>query len=173
MALNVPPPPAWVIRAVNRALRQISREGAFAPLLRGQLVADSPHRIYAITASAAMAHRLNEAVQTGWRVMLMRDDVAIAAAEAWMHRGTKASTAQLNVGPHMRATARAMERAERVTQGEHDFELRLLRVPEVSSVALWLHSRTGGDRLLPIGPVPVSMAAVFTSRPRQTASNPL
>jgi hypothetical protein len=162
MPLTIPAIPSWVIHSIDRALLTISPQGAFAQLLRGDIHAVVPHAIYAIGSDALTSGRLDKAVQTGWRVMLMRRGVAVAAAEAWIDGRDQASTAQLNVGPHIEATMHGIIRAEKLAIRKEDFELRLLRVPEVATFVLWLHSKTAGDQLLSIGPVPNKVAAAFS-----------
>jgi hypothetical protein len=107
---------------------------------------------------------LAAAKQTGWRYLLVQNDEVVAEAELAGARsgakGAKGTThkglefAGLTHGPFTGATVDGLHAAERLPQiAKADYELRLLKVPAVYLVALWLHGGAG-DILIPMGNPP-------------------
>jgi hypothetical protein len=130
-----------------------------------------PHPVYVATLDDLAAGKLLAAAkQTGWRYLLAQNDEVVAEAEltaavrgATGAKGAKAAKrgelafAGLTHGPFTGATVDGLHAAERLPQVEKaDYELRLLKVPAVYLVALWLH---GGneDILVPLGQPPAGL----------------
>jgi hypothetical protein len=133
-----------------------------------ELAHSEPHPVYVSTLDDLAAGKLlGAAKQTGWRYLLVHSDAAVAEAElsAGRHgakgaKGTKGKAlefAGLTHGPFTGATVDALHAAERLPQVEKaDYELRLLKVPAVYLVALWLHGRDE-DILIPMGNPPAGL----------------
>jgi hypothetical protein len=123
------------------------------------------HGVYFVPLNAlAEGKLLAAAKQTSWRYLLVQDDAAIGEAELSAgRRGAKGPAARslefvsLTHGPFAPATVEALDAAERLPQvARTDYELRLLRIPAVYFVALWLHSAED-DILMPIGDPPAGL----------------
>jgi hypothetical protein len=121
-----------------------------------------PHPVYVATLDDLAAGKLLAAAkQTGWRYLLVQHDAAVAEAEIGAGRagarGAKAGKLLflgLTHSPFTAATIEALKAAERMPKvAKADYELRLLKVPAVYLIALWLH---GGDAdlLIPMGDPP-------------------
>ena len=129
------------------------------------LAHSEPHPVFVATLDdLASGKLLAAAKQTGWRYLLVQNDEVVAEAElAGGRRGAKGAKgtkpkglefAGLTHGPFTGATVDGLHAAERLPQiAKADYELRLLKVPAVYLVALWLH---GGpeDILIPMGNPP-------------------
>jgi hypothetical protein len=130
-----------------------------------------PHPVYVATLDDLAAGKLLAAAkQTGWRYLLAQDDEVVAEAElAAGRRGSKGAKgakgakgedlafAGLTHGPFAGATVDGLHAAERLPQVEKaDYELRLLKVPSVYLVALWLHG-ADEDILVPLGQPPAGL----------------
>jgi hypothetical protein len=126
------------------------------------------HPVYVATLDNLAAGKLLAAArQTGWRYLLAHNDEVVAEAELHSARGAAKSTkrakseelsfAGLTHGPFTGATVDGLHAAERLPQVEKaDYELRLLKVPAVYLVALWLHG-SKEDLLLPLGQPPAGL----------------
>jgi len=121
-----------------------------------------PHPVFYVPLDALAAGKLlDAATQTSWRYLLVQDDAAIAEAELSSgRRGAKGAGAKaleflgLTQGPFTAATIEALAAAEQLPQvAAADYELRLLKVPAVYLVALWLHGAKD-DILVPMGDPP-------------------
>lgn len=121
-----------------------------------------PHPVYVATLDdLAKGKLLAGAKQTGWRYLLVQHDAAVAEAEVGAGRagarGAKSGKLEflsLTHSPFTAATIEALTAAERMPKvAKADYELRLLKVPAVYLIALWLH---GGDAdiLVPMGDPP-------------------
>ena len=133
-----------------------------------ELQHSEPHPVYVATLDDLAAGKLlADAKQTGWRYLLAQNDEVVAEAELTEGRpaakatkgakGKELAFAGLTHGPFTGATVDGLHAAERLPQVEKaDYELRLLKVPAVYLVALWLH---GGneDLLVPIGQPPAGL----------------
>ena len=127
-----------------------------------ELSHSEPHPVFYVPLDALAAGKLlDAATQTSWRYLLVQDDAAIAEAELSSgRRGAKGAGAKpleflgLTQGPFTAATIEALAAAEQLPQvAAADYELRLLKVPAVYLVALWLHGAKD-DILVPMGDPP-------------------
>ena len=174
MPLHVPPAPAPALRSVLTALGSPTavRE-ARTPSLRsaqGPATPELPlpvHVLDRITPEGASATRL-----AGWRFLIHCGGRAMAAAETrltpdgWVF-------SHFFEGPYVAATELALREAESVQQ---PYQARLLSVPELYMLTLWLHGDctadgAGGhpaatDLLVPLAPAPPGIAA---NRPYRVA----
>jgi hypothetical protein len=122
------------------------------------------HGVYFVPLDAlAEGKLLAAAKQTGWRYLLVQDDAAIGEAELSAgRRGAKGPARSLEFvglthGPFAPGTVEALGAAERLPQvASADYELRVLRIPAVYFVALWLHG-ANGDILIPMGDAPAGL----------------
>ncbi|HVN34193.1 MAG TPA: hypothetical protein VMU96_02935 [Casimicrobiaceae bacterium] len=139
-----------------------------------ELQHSEPHPVYVATLDDLAAGKLLAAAkQTGWRYLLVHNDEVVAEAELSAGRraakdakGAKAAKsaknedlafAGLTHGPFVAATVDGLHAAERLRQVEKsDYELRLLKVPSVYLVALWLHG-DDDDLLVPLGQPPAGL----------------
>ncbi len=136
-----------------------------------QLAHSDPHPVYVATLDDLAAGKLLAAAkQTGWRYLLAQNDEVVGEAEVAAERtapkGAKGAKrtkkpglvfAGLTHGPFTDATVDGLHAAERLPQVEKaDYELRLLKVPAVYLVALWLHS-VSEDILVPLGQTPAGL----------------
>jgi len=127
-----------------------------------------PHPVYIATLDdLAKGKLLADARQTGWRYLLVHGDAAVGEAElSTESRGSKAAKSAktkepqflgLTHGPFTGATIDALHAAESLPQiAKADYELRLLKVPAVYLVALWLHGGND-DILIPMDQPPAGL----------------
>ncbi|MDT0265743.1 hypothetical protein RM844_05495 [Streptomyces sp. DSM 44915] len=165
MPLSIPPVPPVVERTIDEALRS-----AAVPAPRGlrfdrdALTPTLPlpvHRLERLTApSEPPTARL-----TGWRYLLAQDGRAVGtaecrtAADGW-------TFAHFGEGPYIASTERALRLA---AEQPAPYQPRLLSVPELYMLTLWLHPDPdadpatghpgGSDPLIPLAPAPPGIAA--------------
>ncbi|MEV6742195.1 hypothetical protein AB0N14_36995 [Streptomyces sp. NPDC051104] len=175
MQLHVPPAPAPALRSVLTALGSPTavRE-APTPSLRtaqGPATPELPlpvHVLDRITPAGASATRL-----AGWRFLIRSGGRAVAAAETMLTPDGWAFS-HFFEGPYVAATERAVLQAE--ASLTEPYQARLLSVPELYMLTLWLHGdctadgATGhpaaNDLLVPLAPAPPGIAA---HRPHRVA----
>ncbi|GDY67260.1 hypothetical protein SAV14893_066530 [Streptomyces avermitilis] len=173
-AAACPPAPAPALRTVLTALGSPTavRE-ARTPSLRnaqGPVTPELPlpvHVLDRITPAGASATRL-----AGWRFLIRCGDRAVAAAETMLTPDGWAFS-HFFEGPYITATERALRQAETMKQ---PYQARLLSVPELYMLTLWLHGDSTADGatghpaatdlLVPLAPAPPGIAA---HRPHRVA----
>ncbi|MFI6335418.1 hypothetical protein [Streptomyces sp. NPDC050535] len=166
MPLHLPPAPAPALRSVLTALGSPTavRE-ARTPSLRlaqGPVTPELPlpvHVLDRITPAGTSATRL-----TGWRFLIHCGDRAIAAADTMLTPDGWAFS-RFFEGPYIAATERALRQAEAMKQ---PYQARLLSVPELYMLTLWLHGDITADGaaghpadtdlLVPLAPAPPGIA---------------
>lgn len=174
MPLHVPPAPAPALRTVLTALGSPTavRE-ARTPSLRnaqGPVTPELPLPVHVLdrtTPEGASATRL-----AGWRFLIHCGGRAVAAAETRLTPDGWAFS-HFFEGPYVAATELALREAASVQQ---PYQARLLSVPELYMLTLWLHGdctadgATGHpaatDVLVPLAPAPPGIAA---NRPHRVA----
>ena len=148
-------------------LTELLRQKKFPSGMRGEMHLEKlshsePHPVFYAPLDALAGGKLLEAAtQASWRYLLVQDDAAIAEAELSAGRpGAKGAGAKpleflgLTQGPFTAATIETLGAAEKLPQvATADYELRLLKVPAVYLVALWLHGAKD-DILVPMGDPP-------------------
>ncbi|MEU1202667.1 hypothetical protein ABZ446_41515 [Streptomyces sp. NPDC005813] len=167
MPLHVPPAPAPALRTVLTALGSPTavRE-ARTPSLRlaqGPVTPELPLPVHVLdrtTPEGVPATRL-----AGWRFLIRSGDRAVAAADTMLTPDGWAFS-RFFEGPYITATERAVRQAESMQQ---PYQARLLSVPELYMLTLWLHgdctadAATGlpaaTDLLVPLAPAPPGIAA--------------
>lgn len=175
MPLHVPPAPAPALRSVLAALGSPTavRE-ARTPALRsvqGPLSAEMPLPVHVldriVPSGGTPLTRL-----AGWRFLIRGGDRAVAAADAVLTPDGW-TFSHFFEGPYLDSTERALRHAE--SMGAH-FQPRLLSVPELYMLTLWLHGDPEADAaagapqpsdvLVPLAPAPPGIAA---HRPHRVA----
>ncbi|MER5890638.1 hypothetical protein ABT160_43010 [Streptomyces sp. NPDC001941] len=168
MPLHVPPAPLPALRSLNVALGSPTAvRDARTPALRtapGPLSPEHPLPVHVLDQVApggtAPLTRL-----TGWRFLVAAGDRAVAAADT-MLTPDGWSFSRFFEGPYVPSTERALRQAEAV---KGHWQPRLLSVPELYMLTLWLHGDTDADPatgtpapddlLIPLAPAPPGIAA--------------
>lgn len=174
MPLHVPPAPAPALRTVLTALGSPTavRE-ARTPSLQSAQGAATPelplpvHVLDRITPEGAGTTRL-----AGWRFLIHCQGRAVAAAETRLTPDGWAFS-HFFEGPYIASTERALRQAETM---QRPYQPRLLSVPELYMLTLWLHADHTADGaaghpaptdlLVPLAPAPPGIAA---HRPHRVA----
>ena len=160
MTLNVGNPPADLTDGVRDVLRRKAEKKQFrTPSLVGmrpeELAIGTPHGIYTLTTQDLIARRGLEAAEfVGWRYFVQRGADAIAAVEIPARvDGDIERMMHVNEGQFVGATFQAVAAAETMDEIQGSgYELRLLKILPLYTVALWLRPDEGDqDILIPIG----------------------
>jgi hypothetical protein len=125
------------------------------------------HVLDRVTAEGVSATRL-----AGWRFLIRSGDRAVAAADTVLTPDGW-SFSHFFEGPYVPSTELALRQAEAMTQ---PYQPRLLSVPGLYMLTLWLHGDPGADAatghpeatdlLVPLAPAPPGIAA---HRPHRVA----
>jgi len=104
---------------------------------------------------------MKRAKEVGWRYLLKEDQEVIASVDILTKRNEQPVFAQTNEGPYVRGISKALTS---VTETEvvqrKDFEARVLTIPALRIVALWLKDDDGNeDIIMPIEPTPPPLVA--------------
>ncbi|MET8013605.1 hypothetical protein ABZU86_17275 [Streptomyces sp. NPDC005271] len=168
MPLHVPPAPAPALRSVLTALGSPTavREARTPALsvLPGPFEPELPLPVHVVdditTPAGPPRTRL-----TGWRFMIRDGDRTVAAAEAMLTADGWAFS-HFSEGPYVASAELALRQAESLPSA---YQPRLLSIPELYMVTLWLHGDTAadaaegalgaGDMLVPLAPAPPGIAA--------------
>ena len=149
MPLRIVEPPLAARESLRRALDAIvERSPGTGDLELGDL-----HGIYGLTVAELDAGlALDTARLLGWRCLARLRGQVVASAEV---DADDTGLAHVDQGPLARSTAGSIEEMRarpEVEQGS--FEIRLLRIPALYLVALWLKDLGGpGDLFEPLSPV--------------------
>ncbi len=143
MPLHVPPAPAPALRSVLTALSSPTavRDARTPSLLRAQGPASPElplpvHVLDRVTADGETSTTL-----AGWRFLIRTGDRAVAAADTVLTADGWAFS-RFFEGPYITSTELALRQAETMTQ---PYQPRLLSVPGLYMLALWLHGDTEAD----------------------------
>ncbi|MGW7367532.1 hypothetical protein ACWGI8_29965 [Streptomyces sp. NPDC054841] len=169
MPLLVPPAPAPALRSVLAALGSPAavRE-ARTPALRsvqGAVSAELPLPVHVLDQVVPHGSRRPRTRLAGWRFLIRSGERAIAAADTMLTPDGWAFS-HFFEGPYIASTERALQQAEAVPGA---YQPRLLSVPELYMLTLWLHRNTEADAaagkpapadlLVPLAPAPPGIAA--------------
>ncbi|WP_030983737.1 hypothetical protein [Streptomyces sp. NRRL S-1813] len=175
MPLHLPPAPAPALRSVLAALGSPTavREAPVSALRahQGPLSPDHPLPVHVwddVSRAGGMPHtRL-----AGWRFLVRGGERAVATAEA-MLTADGWTFSRFCGGPYVAATEQALAQAESLGT---PYQPRLLSVPELYMLTLWLHHDiasdgaeglpTPADLLVPLAPAPPGIAS---HRPQRIA----
>ncbi|WP_175410582.1 hypothetical protein [Streptomyces sp. TRM64462] len=177
MPLHVSQAPPSALNSVLAALGSPTAREAGTPALRsvpGPLTAEVPLPVHVLDvagpgAGPAGAPRTR---LVGWRFLIRGGELSLAAADTVPSAGDWAFS-HFFEGPYIASTERALRQAE---AAQSVWQPRLLSVPELYMITLWLHADTsaepaegaldGADVLIPLAPAPPGIAA---HRPHRAA----
>ncbi|WP_431040985.1 hypothetical protein ACQUSR_03180 [Streptomyces sp. P1-3] len=176
MPLHALPAPAPALRSVLTALGSPSavREARTTPALRslsGPFTPEQPLPVHVLEGVTEPGTPPTTRL-AGWRFLIRHGGQAVAVAEAMLTADGWAFS-RFSEGPYVRSTEQALLQAESLPAS---YQPRLLSVPELYMLTLWLHgdpaadAATGrpapGDLLVPLAPAPPGIAA---HRPHRVA----
>jgi hypothetical protein len=168
MGLLISDPPKESLAALRDSLNTLAARGSFSD--RGlrearpeQISATVPHAVFNLTLAAAREGKADAARLTGWRFLLAVDEHVLASAETRSEGGLQ-TFSHVNAGPFVGGTVEALAVAEKVAEAdERQLELRLLNVPAVYLMSVWLQPSGGGQEgdavFVPIAPAPTGLEA--------------
>ncbi|HXO20216.1 MAG TPA: hypothetical protein VOA87_09885 [Thermoanaerobaculia bacterium] len=142
------------------------RKGLFRTISPDSVRVMTPHKIYvAGLADAEGPDVLDAATPVGWRYLLFsgKKKTPFAAAEIAMDLENKnARFSRIVKSPRVPATAVELQEEKIGPKvADDDYELRFLRIRDLSFFGLWLHcyANKDDDFVIPLPPVPRNMAA--------------
>jgi hypothetical protein len=160
MALYTTDPDPEVVEVVRAQLAQLVgrpefRDRALARANPLGLALAAPHDVYVLGLDElAEGARLADARLVAHRFLVLDDSAPLASAEV---ATDERAGLMVTEGPYVDGTARAIENAEE-RDDVADAEVRMLRIPALYLMALWLHERDGGnDILVPVEPAPAPL----------------
>ncbi|MFF4010648.1 hypothetical protein [Streptomyces sp. NPDC001717] len=117
-----------------------------------------PHAMHVARLDELAARRpLGESAITGWRYLASRGSRVLASTELSVDTdGRPTGLEQVNMGPYVESTAQALaDLSENDEIRAGNYELRILKIPGLCAVVLWL-SPTDSERNLfvPLAPAP-------------------
>lgn len=161
MPLQLPEPPAGVPDKVKGRLHAFADGGKFSTkslknTRKEQLELSTPHEVFTMGLDdLAAGAGLDRAEPVGWRYLVTDGNQVIASAETAPARDGTQEVSQFTEGPFVLGTDKAVKIVRRLPQLEKKgYELRLLRIPALYVMALWLHAPTD-DLLVPLEPSPI------------------
>ncbi|HEX6175385.1 MAG TPA: hypothetical protein VF089_15365 [Candidatus Binatia bacterium] len=158
MGLNISKPPAGARAIVSERLGALTTHGApasemLAETSSEQLDLAAPHPVYFIKLTdVAEGRLLSAAILTGWRYLVLQGEEAVGAATvAVLENNESLRFSHMSQGPFVKNTIEGIRHAEELPEVlENDYELRMLDIPSLYVVALWLHGQE--DRIIPLAP---------------------
>ena len=154
-------PPTEVREAVQAALQHFARIPeaqlhALAGTRPSELALTVPHPVFSLGLSDLTATGALTATRpTGWRYLLRQGDEVVASAATSATRAGDEQFSHFNQGPFVASTTVALATANGLPETQdRSFELRLLNVPALFTMALWLHADGDNDVLIPLNPSP-------------------
>ena len=164
MTLRLPAVSEDTVEAVRTRLSTLAGRTAFPERALGRADPDAlalaaPHDVYVLGLNRlAAGATLPDAELVGRRFLVLEGDTPVASAELSGEGGEFQATE----GPYVGATASAIARAEQDPElAKADYELRLLRIPALYFVGIWLkrEGRGGDDVVVPLEPAPAGLVA--------------
>lgn len=162
-------PPPEVAQAVDAALQHFAgvpaaQLHALAGTSPAELAPTEPHEVYNLGLSDLVPRGALAATRPrGWRYLLRQQGDVVASAETVGGGGAGQQFSHFNSGPFVASTAAALDVAENLPETKTgSFELRLLHVPALHAMALWLHGHGSDDILIPLAP---TFGDVVANRP--------
>jgi hypothetical protein len=161
MPLHLPDPPAGVPDKVKSKLQAFAEGGKFSTkALRGahkdRLDLSTPHQVFTMgLEDITSGGGLDNAQPVGWRYLVEEGGQLLASAETTHGPDGTHEVSQFNEGPFVAETDKAVKAVRKLPQlAAAGFELRLLRIPALYVMALWLHG-PATDLLVPLAPSPI------------------
>ncbi len=176
MTLRVPQPTEQSVETVRSHLSDLAarsnfRDRALARANPATLALAAPHDVYSLDlAELAAGASLDAATVVGRRFLVMDGPTPVASAE--VAEPDKDSAFQVNEGPYVKSTAVAIARAETDPEfANDDYEVRVLRVPALYFMGLWLRNEPGSaDVVIALDPAPAPLEAGSKYRPVELLS---
>ncbi|MDT9683158.1 hypothetical protein RND61_13900 [Streptomyces sp. TRM76323] len=177
MPLHVSQVPTPALHSVLAALGSPALREASTPALRsaqGPLSAELPLPVHVLGVTAAAGGPAGAPATrlAGWRFLIRGGEVTLAAADTLRTAGGW-TFSHFFEGPYLTSTERALRQAE---LSGAPWQPRLLSVPELYMLTLWLHGDPDADPadgapdpadvLIPLAPAPPGIAA---HRPHRVA----
>jgi hypothetical protein len=135
------------------------------------LAIQTPHAVYDLHADEIAAGKsLASAHAAGFRYLVGPQATPVAAAEVVTEGlGTARAVANINYGPFVASSARALQQIENLSAARTgSYEVRLLRFSAIPVVALWLKSDAGGEDIVyPLAPAPAALQAEKAYKPEE------
>lgn len=161
MPLNLPEPPQNVPDKIRKRLHEFADGEKFSTKgLRGArkegLDVSTPHQVFTMGLDDVVAGAgLERAQPGGWRYLVEDSGQLLASAEGDINEDGEFEVSHFTEGPFVAATDKAVKAVRKLPQlVAAGFELRLLRIPALYVMALWLHS-PAADLLVPLAPSPI------------------
>lgn len=169
MPLHSPAPPAAALQAVTTALKSPTavRTTRSLSTAQGAVTLTHAHPVHVLDPAGPARLTPDRTRRTGWRFLINdADGIPVASAEAAKTADGWAFS-HFSEGPFVASTHRALLQAQSLPV---PFQPRLLSVPGLYMLALWLHTDTtpdhSADVLVPLAPAPPGIAA---HRPHRAA----
>ena len=159
MSLRVPEPPDEALEIIRATVGSLMSQpdthtyAAISKVPTDEIEVAVPHRVYGVDLNYLAAGSLLEGARlSGWRYVILSEEQPLAV-ELDFNKETKGlEFSHVNDGPYVEGTIKGVRAAERLKAvREGDYELRLLEIPGLSLVILWLHA-AGQDLLMPLPP---------------------
>lgn len=170
MPLQKPEPPGAVSEISRQELERLRSAVPPDERERTQFSLGDAYPVYRGSLRAfAEGKGLDTAALGAWRQLISVEQAPIAMMEVSMGKdGNSFRFSSINHGPFVEATARALtiaEHSSRIQEGA--FELRLLQVPALYLLAIWLKNTEDSretlvaveDTLVPVAPAPDNLIA--------------
>jgi len=158
MPMHLPEPPHGVADEVRSKVHKFADEGKFtSKALHGaekeRLDVSTPHQVFTMGLDDVLAGGgVDRAEPAGWRYLIEEGGQPIASAETSAGPDGTQEVSRFVEGPFVAATDKALKIIRKLPKLEAaGFDLRLLRIPAVYQMALWLHSAEE-DLLVPLEP---------------------
>jgi hypothetical protein len=154
MAIHISPAPAEGANVVQRNLTPPrTRAMGMAATTRGSSRTMKPYPIFSADLEDVLDDDpglLASARLTSWQYVVFEGETVVALAEVTHVKPLRYASGQSPVVAE--AVLKAIRKAEELDAVEKaDYELRILRVPELYLLAVWLHGRSE-DLLIPVRP---------------------
>ncbi len=159
MGLTAKTPPAQAPGLIREALGQLASgptptaDSLMMDGIPAELNLAAPHPCYFVgLKDVAEGNLLAGAILKGWRYLVLRGDEAVGAANLTISdQDESLQFSHMSHGPFAQSTVEGIGRAENLPEVlQEDYELRLLDIPSLYVVSLWLHG--SDDKLIPLPP---------------------
>ncbi len=160
MGLTAKTPPAKAPGIIREALGKLASgppAGLEALSMEGGVPANlniaAPHPFYFVgLKDVAEGNLLEGAILKGWRYLVLRGDETVGAANLVISEQDQSlQFSHMSHGPFAQNTVEGISFAESLPEViSDDYELRLLDIPSLYVVSLWLHGSE--DKLIPLPP---------------------
>jgi hypothetical protein len=180
MGITLRPPPLEADQTVSNGLRLIAETAQ--PSIHRELASlptsdvNTPQEVFAFNVEdVANEADLRKARFIGWRYLVGTASSPTAAAEVFVNAEGNHIFGGLNSGVIAENTAKSIRQTlVSYKDSKEQYYLRLLRIPGLYLIALWLEDPSGTDILIPVAPVPPRLEAggIYTDRSFLAALRP-